>query len=795
MMDLRYALRLLLKSPLFTTAIVLTSALGIGATTTIFSVVNAVLVRPLPFADPERLMQVAEKNDKLHLPAFGASALNYLSWKEQTRAFDDLGAIQFSTFTLLGHGDPETYTGNAITPSLMPLLGLRPLVGRAFADGDDKPGAAPIAMISESLWRRRFGGDKSIVGKPATLNGVAYTIVGIAPPALPILTNGDVWVPLVIDPPKEMRLNHVLLVVGRLKPDVTREAAQAEMDTIAARVGQEHPEVRDWGINLITFADAFVSTQLRLALLVLLGAVGFVLLIVSANIANLLLARATARRPEMVVRVALGAGMGRLMRQLLIESLVLSIAGGILGIATAFWAVGFLESSLPPNVLPIPDIGVDPTVLVFAAGVTCVTGLLFGFAPAWQAASTDVSTALRHTGRWSSGSSRARFRRVLASGELALATVLLVGATLLIRSLIQLQHVPLGFDPEGVISLQVSLPPTKYPMAKRVTFFRDLREALQTIPGVIRVGISSGIPFGAGNYTTSPVTAPGQSLLPPGASVPIDWRTVSPGYFDAMKIPLLGGRDFTDSDTVNAPEVMILSRATARAFWGDDDPIGKTVRRVADAKDFTVVGLVGDVRSTSLNNESPALYYSSGTRIWPLMDIVVRPAGDPAPVIAAIRGHVHAMDPDVPITNLRPMTEWVSGNAAQPRFNATLLGVFAAVALFLAAIGIYGVLAYSVSLRTKEIGLRMALGAERGAVSRLVVREGMGAGLTGIAIGIAASIAASRVISALVFGVTVRDASTYVGVSILLAVVAFASCVAPALRASRVDPMIALRLE
>jgi len=487
--------------------------------------------------------------------------------------------------------------------------------------------------------------------------------------------------------------------------------------------------------------------------------------------------------------------MGRLMRQLLIESLVLSTAGGILGVAIAFWAVSFLESSLPPNVLPIPDIGVDPTVLIFAAGVTCATGLLFGFAPAWQAATTDVSTALRHTGRSSSGSSRARFRRVLASGELALATVLLVGATLLIRSLIQLQHVPLGFDPEGVISLQVSLPPTKYPMPKRVTFFRDLREALQTIPGVLRVGVSSAVPFGAGNYTTSPVSAPGRSLLAPGESVPIDWRTVSPGYFETMRIPLLHGRDFSDSDTVTAPEVMILSRATARAFWGDEDPIGKTVRRVADARDFTVVGIVGDVRSTSLNIESPTLYYSSGTRIWPLMDIVVRPAGDPAPVIEAVRRHVHAMDPDVPITNLRPMTEWVSGNAAQPRFNATLFGVFAAVALLLAAIGTYGVLAYTVSLRTKEIGLRMALGAERGAVRRLVVREGMSAGLTGIAIGVAASVAASRLIGALVFGVSVRDASTYVAVAILLALVAFASCVVPAVRASRVDPMTALRLE
>ena len=795
MTDLRYALRLLRKSRLFTITAVLTSALGIGATTTIFSVVNAVLLRPLPFGEPDRLMQVAEKNDQLHLPAFGASALNYLSWKEQTHTFEKLGAIQFATFTLVGHGDPETYTGNAITPSLMPLLGLKPVIGRAFAEGDDKPGAAPAAMISESLWRRRFGGDASVVGKPVTLNGVAYTIVGIAPPALPVLTNGDVWVPLVIDPPKEMRLNHVLFVVGRLRPGVTRQAAQAEMDAIAVRVGQEHPEVKDWGINLITFTDAFVSTQLRTALLALLGAVGFLLLIVSANVANLLLARAIARRAEIVIHVALGAGTGRLIRQLLVESLLLSTMGGVLGIGGAVWAVRYLESTLPPNVLPISDIGVDPTVLAFAAGVTCLAGILFGFAPAWHASKTDVSTGLKDRGRSSSGGGRARLRRALAGAELALATVLLVGATLLVRSLIELQHVPLGFDPEGVVSLQVALPPTKYPNPRRVAFFRDLRDALKSVPGVARVGLSSGIPFGVGNYTTSPVSAPGKSLLPPGASVPVDWRTVSPGYFDTMKIPLLRGRDFTDSDVADAPEVMVLSRATARAFWGGDDPIGRIVRRVADSKDFTVVGIVGDVRSTSLNRESPALYYSSGTRTWPLMDIVIRPSGDLAAILATIRQKVRSMDPDVPLMNVRPMTEWVSGSAAQPRLNATLLGVFAGVALLVAAIGIYGVLAYSVSLRTKEIGLRMALGAGRGTVRRLVVREGMAVAVAGIAIGIAASVAVSRLITALVFGVSVRDVSTYVGVAMVLAIVALASCVVPAVRASRVDPMTALRLD
>src|SRR5215471_217694 len=546
MTDLRYAFRILRKSHLFTLTVVLIIAVGIGATTAIFSVVNAVLLRPLPFEQPERLMQVAEKNDALHLPQFGASALNYLSWKEATRTFASLGAIQFGTYTLSGSGDPENYTGNAITPSLMPLLGLNPIAGRGFADGEDRPGAAPVAMIGEALWRRRFGGDPGLVGRTLTLNGSAYTVVGIMPRALNLLTGGDVAVPLVIDPPKEIRLNHVLFVVGRLKPGVTYRTAQAEMDTIATRVGQQYPEVKEWGISLVTFTDTFVSSQLRTALLVLLGAVAFVLLIVSANVANLLLARALDRHKEMAVRAALGAGRLRIIRQLLVESVVLSGAGGVLGLIGATWGVAWLQSTLPPNVLPISDIGVEPRVVSFAIAVTVLTGVVFGLAPAWQAARTDVNTALKDAGRSATGGVRPVFRKGLAAAELALATVLLIGAALLVRSLVALQRVPLGFNPNGVITLQVSLPVTKYPNPKRVAFYKELNATIAALPGVTRAGIGSGIPFGVGNYTTSPFAAPGKSLLAAGASVPIDWRTVSPGYFAALDIPLLRGRDFTD---------------------------------------------------------------------------------------------------------------------------------------------------------------------------------------------------------------------------------------------------------
>ena len=373
--------------------------------------------------------------------------------------------------------------------------------------------------------------------------------------------------------------------------------------------------------------------------------------------------------------------------------------------------------------------------------------------------------------------------------------MLLIGAALLVRSLLELQRVPLGFDTSHVLSFQVSLPPTKYPGAKRIPFFAALRDALSTVPGVRLAAVSSGIPFGVGNYTTSPVTAPGKSALPPGASVPIDWRLVSPGFFKTLGIPVLRGRDFTPGDTATAPAVMIVSRATARALWGDEDPLGRTVRRVADAKDFTVIGVVGDVRSTTLNRESPALYYSSATATWPLMDFVVRTTDDAVPIVPAIRQKLRELDPEVPLMNIRPMAEWVSTSAAQPRLNAALLAVFAALALLVAAIGAYGVLAYSVSQRTRELGVRMALGADRRGVLGLILREGMTVGMAGIAIGVAAAAALSQVLSALVFGVSVWDPFTYVAVSSTLAVVALASCAIPALRAARVDPMEALRLE
>ena len=795
--DIAYALRMMRRTPLFTAAVVLTVTLAIAANTTIFSVVNAVMLRPLPFKDPNRLIQVAEKNDKLNLPSFGSSVLNFLSWREQTQSFEALAAIATNNYTLTGTGEPEQLSGNRISPALTRVLGIAPIVGRDFTDEEEKPSAAPVAMVGEGLWKRRFGADPTLIGRTIILNDSPTTVVGVAPAALNLISGGDVYTPLTIDRAKEIRLNHVIFTVGRLKPGISMAQAQAEMNNISLRLGQQYPEIRDWGIRLITIFDSFVSPELKTGLLVLLWAVGFVLLIACANIANLLLARAATRQNEMAVRTAIGASRGRLVRQLLVESVVLSFLGGVAGVLGAVWAVHTINRALPPNTLPVPTVEIDSTVFLFALGATIATGLLFGIAPAWRSAKADLNTFLKSGGRGSAARMSARLRDVLAAAELALATVLLIGAGLFVQSLANLQRVRLGFNPHGVISFQIAPPTAKYPLnSKAPQLYRAVLDALQSIPGIRGASVSSGIPFGAGNYTTHPMITTDQSVLPPDAAVPIDWRIVSPGYFQSMGIPLLQGRDFTDADGPTAPPVMIISRATAKKFWADANPIGHTLRRSANPTTaFTIVGVVGDVRSTALTQESPALYYPMATRAWPLMDVVVRTDASPETLLPAIRQKVHELDAELALANVRTMDQWLSNSAAQPRLNTVLLVVFACVALLIASIGIYGVIAYSVSQRTGEIGVRMALGATPSDMLRLVVGEGMKLALIGIVAGLLGGLALGRAVSSLVFGVPVRDPLTFTGVAVVLAGVALAACTIPALRASRVDPIVALRYE
>jgi putative ABC transport system permease protein len=494
------------------------------------------------------------------------------------------------------------------------------------------------------------------------------------------------------------------------------------------------------------------------------------------------------------VRTAIGASRSQLVRQLLIESVVLSIAGGLAGLLGAVWAVDTINHALPPNTLPVPAVEIDATVFWFALAATVGSGLLFGIAPAWRTAKADLNIVLKSGGRGSATRMSAGLRNTLAAVELALATVLLIGAGLFIQSLANLQRVRLGFHPHGVISFQLAPPTAKYPLdGKAPQLYRAVLDSLQSIPGVRG---ASGIPFGAGNYTTHPMITTDQSILPHDAAVPIDWRIVSPGYFKSMGIPLLQGRDFTDADGPTAPPVMIVSQATAKKFWGDADAIGHTLRRSAiPTTAFTIVGVVGDVRSAALTQESPALYYPMATRVWPLMDVVVRADASPEALLPAIRQKVHELDAELALANVRTMEQWLSGSAAQPRLNTMLLTIFASIALVIASIGIYGVIAYSVSQRIGEIGVRMALGATPRHMLRLVVGEGMKVALIGIGAGLLGGLALGRSVSSLVFGMPVRDPLTFTGVALALAGIALAACAIPALRASRVDPIVALRCE
>ena len=795
MHDLRYAARMLRRSPLFTLTIILTLTLGLGATTTIFSVVNAVLISPLPFAEPGRLIWIAERNDRLNLSTFSASSANYLSWRARTKSFEELGAVGFGSYNLSGDsgGDPEQLSGAPMTPTVLPTLGLQPVAGRNFGPNDAIAGAPRVAMISQGLWMRRFGGDRSVIGRHVTLNALDVEIVGVAPTALTVISTGDVWVPLnaSADP---RHLNHVVSAIGRLKSGVTLEQAQAEMDGVARDAGVEFPEVKDWGIRLVTFTNWIVGPQLTTSLWVLLGAVALVLLIACANVANLLLSRAIARERELAVRTAIGATRARLVRQLLAESLSLSALGGLLGLALAATSIRVLNATLPPNVLPVRAITIDGMVLAFAASACIATGVLFGLAPAWSMTRGDLHGALKQESRSTIGGKH-WLRRGLAAGELALATMLLIGAGLLGRTLLQLQREPIGFTPDRLLTFQVSPPPSKYPLdSKAPLFYTSLIDALRVLPGVNGAAVSSGLPFGNGNYTQTPMLAPGGGTVT-DAPFPIDWRIVSQDFFTVMKIPVIRGRLFTDTDRGDAGNVTIVSQATARRFWGDADPIGRIIRRVADQRDSTVIGVVGDVRNLALNQESPAVYYPSVARVWPRMDMVVRTEGEPTAIVANVRQAVRALDADIPISNVRTEEAWISANAAQPRLNAVLLGLFSSVALLIAAVGVYGILAYSVNQRTREIGLRMALGASRGGVLRLIVREGMTVGLAGIAIGVAGAFLLGRTMSSLVFGVPVHDPATFTVVTMVLTAVALAACMLPAARASRVDPQEALRGE
>jgi putative ABC transport system permease protein len=808
--DLKYGMRTLGKNPGFTAVAVLTLALGIGANTAIFSVVNGILLRSLPYKNPGQLVKLWGKFDKAGIPKNWISEPEWWDLQEANQVFSDLAAYSPTdgANAISSSGEPVRVAARSATASLFPLLGVEAARGRAFTPDEDQPGRNRVVVLSDGAWKTLYGADPNLMGKSVRIDAQTYTIVGVLPAGFNFGGRIDVWMPLGLDRAHpDDRGDHNDEVVGRLKPGITLTQASAEIAALAARLDRTYPDFyRDqgFGMFLVPLREEVVG-DVRPALLTLLGAVGLVLLIACGNIANLLLARATAREKEIAIRAALGADRWRLSRQLLTESVLLALCGGGLGLLMAFWAVDAMHS-LAREILPrLAEVRVDPVALGFAFGVSVLTGLLFGLAPALHFASSQPQSNLTSEARGASASAgRQRFRNALVVSEIALSLLLLICAGLLLRSFDHLLKVSPGFNTDRVLSMQLSLPETKYKDGSSIcAFYRRLLERVRALPGVEFAGAVHNLPL-SGSYSSGGVTiedtAVTDVLRDPRthrAYLEADWRPTTPGYFEAMRIPLVEGRLFTDADDAQAPLVTIVDIDFANRFWPGQDPIGKRV--VAVGREWrTIVGVVGHVKHYALNVKGrEQIYFPQNQSDFNIRDmfLVARTSGDPAALTNAIRQEVMRLDPEQPVYAVKTMEELLDASVAQPRLNLFLLGLFAGLALLLAAVGIYGVLAYSVTQRTREIGIRLALGAEPSDALMLVVRQGLALALTGIALGLAGSLLITRFISTLLFGVTPTDPFTYAAVSGLLLMVALAASYIPALRATRVDPIVALRYE
>ena len=812
--DLRYGLRMVWKNPGFTLVAVAALALGIGANTAIFSVVNSVLLRALPYEDSERLVSLYTTSQPDAVPTGPFSYLDYLDFRAQTEKLEHLAAFQqVGTVMSTGSDEPERVRGTEATASLFATLGARAALGRVYTEEEDREGAQGVVVISDGLWKRRFGSDPGVINRDVKMGlaGRTVTVIGVMPPGFKFPSDAeqvDYYVPFVAANMRSdrdsmnNRSSRFIPLVGKLKKGVTVEEASAEATTIAGRLAEQYPEFNtNQRVRLVGMHEDLVGGYRR-ALLILLGAVGFVLLIACANVANLQLARAASRGKEIAIRTALGATRGRIVRQLLTESVLLSLVGGALGLLLAWWGVDLLVKVSPANVPRLAETAVDSNVFFFTFAVSALTGFVFGLAPALQASKLDLTETLKEGGRTGAeGARRNRLRSLLVVTEVALSLVLLVGAGLLVKSFWRLTSSDPGYSPERVLALRVALASTRYPDEEsRAGFFARAIERVTAVPGVEAAGVSSLLPLG-GRDIFNTFNIAGRPAFGPGQQQGARSYMVSPDYFRAMSIPLRRGRAFSASDTRGAQPVIIVNEAFARKYFPEGNALGESLI-LDDANNQPlppreIVGVVGSVRYEGLNDkEQPEYYVPFAQSPDTSGEIVVRSsAGDAASLASTVRAALKEVDANLLIWETRTMDELVSRSVAPQRFNVMLLGLFAALALVLASVGIYGVMSYTVAQRTHEIGIRMALGAQAADVLRLVVRQGMLLALAGVGIGLAAAFALTRVMSSLLFGVSATDATTFVTVPALIVTVAFLACFIPALRATRVDPMMALRYE
>ena len=809
--DLRYGIRGLLKRPGFTAIAVLTLALGIGANTAIFSVVNAVLLRPLPFKEPDRLVVVWERRENSGAADLPVSAHEFAAWRDRSHAFEAMTLVQPDGLNLTGRGDPVTVSAWRVSAEFFSVLGVPPLLGRTLAPGEDQVGGAKVVLLAQKLWTQRFAADRGIANQTILLNDQSYTVIGVMP-TLELMP--DVLLP--IDLPAELQRvgKHSNDVLGRLKPGVTLAQAQAELAYVSHQLEQENPDANlGHGVQAVALHEEVTGNAQR-PLLILFGAVGLVLLIACANVANLLLTRATARQKEMAIRTALGAARWRLIRQTLTESLLLAVSGGALGLLAAIWLVDLFSRITAISLPRLEQVSVDRRVLLATVVFSVFTGLLTGVAPAWRASESRLYRWMNESARSSAGAGRRRIGNALVVLEVAMAVVLLVGGGLMLKSFIRLVRVDPGFDPHRVLRLDLSLADLRYkaPQQERA-FYEQLIERLRGLPGVESVGATTHTPFVSESW--APFAIEGRPAPPPGAQQQAAMRTVSNDYFRTLKIPLRKGRFFSDADArvalplirwyeqqpypvhYNDPQpapVVIINETMARLYWPNEDPLGRRLRIVASPW-LTVVGVVGDVRHSGLNfPPNPEMYLSHLQEPETSLAVMVRTTGDPLRLASAARDQVKAIDKDQPV-NVNTMEQVLSNSVARQRFNAQLLGVFASVALILAMIGVFGVINYSVAQRTHEIGIRIALGAQRRDVFTLVVGQGLVLAVLGVAIGSAGALALTRLVTGLLYGVSPTDATTFAVVSLLVTLVALLACYVPARRATRVDPLVALRYE